>query len=895
MKEHNMKRIVVLLATLLLSFGLTNAANLVQITASGNNPASPNTDTLRADVEGIFTVGIENDALLGGISLGFIMNGTATWTMVNKVGGFPGISPATSPKFLTGIAGTRWMTANATDGSCWDLGGTNVTFDPAAAAPLNQQWLVGGAALAAGLQPGGMQDMLQAHYMIDHLASNDDVEMLCIDSMKYPPAGDFIFVPGGTPGFSVANPATGETNCWPVTNPRNFCPVISNANPSAMSINHCGVGQMTVTATDNEGDPIYFYLVSSSGAGTATVGENSGLVTYTPAAADVGNPVTIVVEATDPLHQQGGCVDGALTINVTVTNNAPTITCGKDPEFIGKGNTLVKTDIHGSDADACDVLQYSLADDGGFVTPPVVNPANGAVTIATEDLDVGDHNVCVAVTDGFTTAQCCFTVTVLAVEPWEVQIEKTHQTLQGHFVDVDLTLNKGSEPMGGFDFLVAYDASALAFTEATLGSYLQGCGWEYFTYRFNWNGNCGNACPSGLLRIVGLAETNNGPNHPDVGCITNATGHVIATLTFFVSNDRTLECMYVPIRFYWMDCGDNTISTIGGDTLAISRYVYDINGSELQDNTFGFPGWYGAPDLCLEGDKVTPIRFVDFRNGGIDIVCGDSIDARGDINANGITYEIADAVMFTNYFISGLSAFDGHVESSIAASDVNADGITLSVADLVYLIRVVVGDANPYPKPMPDAQAIVRAQGGAVTVDAPLNLGAALLTFHVNGEIGEPVLGVDMDMKYAREGDELRVLVYNIGNKAIPAGQNLLVTVPGNVELTGAEVASYEGSMVQSTINRVPLTFSLDQNYPNPFNPTTTIALNMPVESDYSITIFNVAGQRVREYAGHSAAGVLHVVWDGTDASGNSVASGIYFYRATTDKFSETKKMVLMK
>jgi len=886
-----MKRIVVLLATLLLSFGLTNAANIVQLDPMGNLDTSG--DTVFTNVEGYWQISLENDALLGGMSIGFIVSGTAGYAMVDKGTAAFLTSPATSPRFVQGIAGSRWMTAAATDGSCWDLGGTNVTYDPAGTQP--DQFLIGGAGLMAGLNAGALEPMLKAYYILDPLPGENDVATLCIDSAKYQPAGDFIFVPGGIPAYN-------GPGCMPVINARNFCPVWDTPNPVTDTVNHCDVGAVTVHATDPDVPPdaVYYYLIGTTGSGTATVDMNTGVVGYTPDPADVGQTIQVTVEGTDSFHQQGGCLDVPMVVNFFVDNEVPTITCGKPSESVGRGNTLVKSDIVGDDADDCDVLTYSIAS----VTPtPVglysINSGTGEVTFNT-DLADGDitFTFCVQVTDGYDVAQCCFEVEVLSIEPWEVQIEKTHGTLQGHFVDVTLTLNKGSEPMGGFDFLIAYDASALAFTEAELSGYLQGCGWEYFTYRFNWNGNCGNGCPSGLLRVVGLAETNNGANHPDETCLRNAAGHPIATLTFFVSNDRTLECMYVPIRFYWMDCGDNTISTINGDTLALNRYIYDYVNymTEIQDYEFGFPGYYGAPtDPCMEGDKVTPVRFVDFIDGGIDIVCGDSIDARGDVNVNGVGYEIADAVMFTNYFISGLSAFGSHSEASTAASDVNADGITLSVADLVYLVRVIVGDANPYPKPMPDAQALIRAQGGSVTVDAPLNLGAALLTFHVNGEIGTPVLGVDMDMKYAREGNELRVLIYNIGSKAIPAGENLLVTVPGNVELTGAEVASYEGFTVESTINRLPLTFSLDQNYPNPFNPTTTIALNMPVESDYSITIFNVAGQKVREFAGHSAAGVLHVVWDGTDANGGAVASGIYFYRATTDKFSETRKMVLMK
>jgi hypothetical protein len=378
-------------------------------------------------------------------------------------------------------------------------------------------------------------------------------------------------------------------------------------------------------------------------------------------------------------------------------------------------------------------------------------------------------------------------------------------------------------------------------------------------------------------------------------CYTGGT--ILFTLTFYLSNDRTLECMFAPVRFYWMDCGDNTMSTIGGDTLAINRYIYDIGSctyAEFQDYEFGLPGYYGAPDVpCLDGDKVTPVRFLDLCNGGVDIVCADSIDARGDINVNGVVYEIADAVMFTNYFISGLSAFGTHVEASIAASDVNADGIALSVADLVYLVRVIIGDANPYPKPQPGAFATLTQQGNIVRMDATLDIGAVLLTFEANGSV-TPELGVDMDMKYAQTGNELRVLIYDIGRRGIDAGETTLLTVPG-ATLTGAEVVSYDGFTVESLIDVKPTSYALQQNAPNPFNPSTMIAFNMPVEADWTIEVFNVAGQLVRDYSGHSQAGTVEVMWDGTDNFGKSVASGIYFYRARTDQFSETKKMVLMK
>jgi len=496
----------------------------------------------------------------------------------------------------------------------------------------------------------------------------------------------------------------------------------------------------------------------------------------------------------------------------------------------------------------------------------------------------------------------------------QVKIEKTHQTLQGHYETVNVSFDKATNDVGGFDLLIGYDASALSFTGAELAQDLADCDWEYFPYRYNWNGNCGNGCPTGLLRIVGLAETNNGPYHPIVtDCLDNLQGKGIAVLTFFVSNDRTLECQYLPIRFYWMDCADNTMSDLTGDTLYMARDIYNFDdnpldptqainyGLNVTEDSYFWPGYYGWAAECwpTQGPDVKqfPLEYIDFIDGGIDVACADSIDARGDINLNGLANEIADAVMFTNYFIQGLSAFQ-YPEGSIAASDVNADGISLSVADLVYLIRVIVGDAQPYAKPAPGSSFAVTTQvlNGQMTVnyDATSEVGAVLLTF--NGPVGTPILGngaQNMDVVY----NETRVLVYNIGRNAIAAGTNELLTVPvnGDVELVNVEAADYNGGAMETTTRTLPSEFAVSQNYPNPFNPTTTIALSLPTASKWNLAIYNVAGQLVKDFNGNDAAGNISIVWDGTDNNGSSVASGIYFYKMVASNFSATKKMVLMK
>lgn len=88
----------------------------------------------------------------------------------------------------------------------------------------------------------------------------------------------------------------------------------------------------------------------------------------------------------------------------------------------------------------------------------------------------------------------------------------------------------------------------------------------------------------------------------------------------------------------------------------------------------------------------------------------------------------------------------------------------------------------------------------------------------------------------------------------------------------------------------------LDQNFPNPFNPSTTISYTMNNTGDAKLAIYNVKGQLVNTLVnGTKEAGKHSVVWNGTDSKGKDVPSGIYFYRLTTGKHVETKKMMLMK
>ncbi len=98
-----------------------------------------------------------------------------------------------------------------------------------------------------------------------------------------------------------------------------------------------------------------------------------------------------------------------------------------------------------------------------------------------------------------------------------------------------------------------------------------------------------------------------------------------------------------------------------------------------------------------------------------------------------------------------------------------------------------------------------------------------------------------------------------------------------------------------------PQQTALLANYPNPFNPETYIPYQLAAAADVTLTIYAVDGELVRTLAlGHQAAGIYQTqkraaYWDGKNALGEPVASGLYFYMLTAGDFRATRKCLIMK
>jgi hypothetical protein len=121
---------------------------------------------------------------------------------------------------------------------------------------------------------------------------------------------------------------------------------------------------------------------------------------------------------------------------------------------------------------------------------------------------------------------------------------------------------------------------------------------------------------------------------------------------------------------------------------------------------------------------------------------------------------------------------------------------------------------------------------------------------------------------------------------------NIFIAVD-NIIIAYAALEPYTGEVDDA----VPtLTTNLKSNYPNPFNPSTTIAFDIAKPGNVKIEVFNIKGQKVKTIANELFEKGSHkVVWNGLDNNSSQVSSGIYFYRMTTDGYSSTKKMIMIK
>jgi len=312
----------------------------------------------------------------------------------------------------------------------------------------------------------------------------------------------------------------------------------------------------------------------------------------------------------------------------------------------------------------------------------------------------------------------------------------------------------------------------------------------------------------------------------------------------------------------------------------------------------------------------------------ISVITGDGwFSFRGmkcDINADG-ALNVLDIVRIVN-IIFGRPPIPSSYE--LWAADCNDDG-AINILDIVCCVNGILGTPGTTGKKghssatvdIPEmAVQVEKTNLIPISVDTDVPVAGAQLKLSYDASkltIGTPKLtkrSAGMTIASDIKDDKLTILVYSETGKIIPAGSGSIVNIPFTV-IEGTKVESRvhfdEFILVESNAQPIrvetpritlelgkpaPKTYALLQNYPNPCYSETDIAYQLPAAGRVVLEIYNISGQLVKTLVDENQEVGYHKAhWDGKDALGKSVSSGIYFYQIHAGEFTSIKKLVVMR
>jgi hypothetical protein len=669
-----------------------------------------------------------------------------------------------------------------------------------------------------------------------------------IDSAFYPPGGQVLFVENST--ARAIKPAFVAGKVTVVA--ANQAPVIEPIAEQRLFEGDSLV--MNFKAKDPDGDNL---TISCSNApsgvyfkdnhdGTAVLRWKPDFVG--PYSSD-GSPFNFTLLASDG-HTQ---VKAPVSVAVVNKNRRPVITVADS--VVAESGDMVDFSVTAEDPDF-EPIHWKVGELPPGASFDNANP--GRLSWHTSLADTGIYNIMFVASDPQGYADT--SDSKIRLNPTSVYTLSldTVSAYPGNRIKYHLLLDN-KLPVHSFDILFNYDKSALLLTNIT-NEQTRSAGFEYFVTTLDENSVAGN------VRIKGVENMSGTP------AALSAGDGAIATISYTLSSDLSLSGMYAPINFQFLD-----FSTLNDNTMTDSA-----------------------------GVKI-PQTAITYNNGFVNILSLGQINV-GDINLNGVAYEISDVIYFTNFFMNPIKYPLNPLQR--ANSDVNHDNVGGTIGDLVSLINIVISGTTPSPKTLSgeDLTASISTEthgnGMEVMTRSGCAVGAVLLNLRTSEDFGadniENLTG-NMTVDYDRDGDQVRVLLYSLDGETLPSGSSSLIRLTGlqDVAVSSVSMASADGQDMATTLAKdasLPSSFTLHQNYPNPFNPETRIDFELPSNSRVALTIYNVLGKQVSILINDNLpAGVHSVVWDGKDDRGNSVASGVYLYRIETDFGQSTRKMMLLK
>ncbi|RMH70258.1 MAG: tandem-95 repeat protein, partial [Gemmatimonadetes bacterium] len=612
-----------------------------------------------------------------------------------------------------------------------------------------------------------------------------------------------------------------------------------------------------------------------------------GVLSFTPA-ADWNGVANVTITATD---EGGLSVSDDMQVTVENVNDAPVLGA-LDAQLTLTLSTPYDIALTSTDADN-DTPTYTVDDITGFGSgfATIV----GGNTLHFDPTTLGSGQVTVSVSDGNGGSDShTFDVTVNYADP---QIETRYETTnQNDDATASYTFQICTASGGDLVGFAAADAIVDVSYYATPND--QQILTDFASVSINMaSSSCAEVTVSYDLSDSRL---------PDAGGITLST-----TLQFVGSNigqplSTSLRINVLPtlspqilallgnlsgltLNDIWPIADFNGDTCVEAFDLLVLLYAYGSANGDVH--------WNPAVDVALDGifDQIghdDAVNFADLARFAVYYGQGQCASARiaSELDQlEGLFVSARDQKAASQTITSGVTAFTPvvgaetvHVGETFDVAltaqnvvDLFAGSITVGyTADVLELKSVAAGDlfaANGINAIFPDA--MMQHTSGQVVVDVASLDGTGVMG---SGTLATLTFEVKAAGEWNIQVDNVIALDTNLN-----AFENIQI-----FESKGSAKAQIA----------VPANYELYANYPNPFNPKTTIRFDIPATANVELRIYDVSGRLVNALVSETLeAGTYSVEWDGTNAKGEAVSSGVYFYQLHSEDFSATQSMILLK
>jgi photosystem II stability/assembly factor-like uncharacterized protein len=362
----------------------------------------------------------------------------------------------------------------------------------------------------------------------------------------------------------------------------------------------------------------------------------------------------------------------------------------------------------------------------------------------------------------------------------------------------------------------------------------------------------------------------------------------------------------------WSPVSSGTTQTLYSITFSDSQVLYACGaGGTIIKSTDSGLSWTvlnSGTTAALRTIHATPTSLYGIYTAGDNgtILYSTNGGANWQIQSSGTTARINRLIYFydgVSGYITGAVGNSGTALNAVSGTWQQEPNFPSTTQDILYLSSSVIGVYNVLRFACTNTGSVLRVrttmQLGTWTmvssgVTSPLRSVAAAYGSASNrvwavGDSGVVRYSADTGSTWRQQtlntsSNLLNIFVLDSLRSWI-VGENGLVavTVNGGVGITNIS-------------SEAPSSFSLSQNYPNPFNPTTDFEFSIPpvrtiYESPVKLAVYNSLGKEIAVLVnGPLKAGIYRYSFDGTGLN-----SGVYFYRLTAGRYSETKRMVLVK